>query len=165
MRGDRSMSSVGVGPRGRNAGRLRLHSSRSVRRLMPRARADRLVVWQHCDRQRPREHVPEGQRVAYGSLQLGLKRTMDIGMAVALLVLLAPVMPLAVVAIKLDSPGPVLYNRVRVGKDGRQFVMYKLRTMTADAEQRLTDLQQLNHGAPHMIKIADDPRVTRTGKL
>src|SRR5205823_5914482 len=99
------------------------------------------------------------------SLQLGLKRTIDIVMAVALLVLLAPLMLLAVVAIRLESPGPVFYDRVRVGKDGRPFVMYKLRTMTADAEQRLADLQHLNHGGPHMIKIADDPRVTRVGKL
>jgi lipopolysaccharide/colanic/teichoic acid biosynthesis glycosyltransferase len=54
---------------------------------------------------------------------------------------------------------------MRVGKDGRPFVMYKLRTMTADAEQRLADLQHLNQGGPHMIKIADDPRVTRVGQL
>jgi lipopolysaccharide/colanic/teichoic acid biosynthesis glycosyltransferase len=103
--------------------------------------------------------------VAYRSLQHGLKRTMDIVMAGALLVLLVPLMLLAAVAIKLDSPGPVSYNRRRVGKDGRPFVMYKLRTMTANAEQRLADLQHLNRGGPHMIKIANDPRVTRVGRL
>jgi lipopolysaccharide/colanic/teichoic acid biosynthesis glycosyltransferase len=59
----------------------------------------------------------------------------------------------------------VFYNRVRVGKDGRTFVMYKFRTMAADAEQRLASLQHLNQGGFHMIKIPQDPRVTRIGKL
>ena len=98
-------------------------------------------------------------------LQLALKRALDLTVALLLMPVYLPVLLILAIAIKLDSPGPVFYNRVRVGKDGTPFVMYKLRTMVADAEQRLADLQHLNAGGAHMIKITNDPRVTRVGRF
>src|SRR5438128_2693392 len=84
-------------------------------------------------------------------LQLSLKRALDVASALFLMPVYLPVLLVLAIAIKLDSPGPVFYNRVRVGKDGRPFVMYKLRTMVADAEQRLAGLQHLNAGGRPMI--------------
>jgi lipopolysaccharide/colanic/teichoic acid biosynthesis glycosyltransferase len=98
-------------------------------------------------------------------IQIIIKRVVDVVMALALMVALLPVLLVVAVAIKLDSPGPLCYNRVRVGKNGRHFTMYKFRTMSSDAERRLCDLQHLNAGGAHMVKIKDDPRVTRIGRL
>ena len=98
-------------------------------------------------------------------LQLALKRALDMTVALILMPVYLPLLLILAIAIKLDSPGPVFYNRVRVGKDGTPFVMYKLRTMVADAEQRLADLQHLNAGGAHLIKITNDPRVTRVGRF
>jgi len=94
-----------------------------------------------------------------------VKRACDLLTTTILLILLCPLLALIALAITLDSPGPIFYNRTRVGKDGREFVMYKFRTMGADAERRLADLQHLNKGGAHMVKIVGDPRVTRAGRL
>jgi lipopolysaccharide/colanic/teichoic acid biosynthesis glycosyltransferase len=67
-------------------------------------------------------------------------------------------------AVRADSPGPVLFRQVRVGKDGRRFVMFKFRTMCSDAEGRLASLRQLNEYHGVLFKIRDDPRVTRVGR-
>ncbi len=98
-------------------------------------------------------------------LQFGVKRVVDIVGAVALLILFAPLLILAAIAIRLDSPGPVCFNRPRSGKHGAPFTMYKLRTMYTDAEARLAELQHLNAGGAYMIKIVDDPRITRAGQF
>jgi exopolysaccharide biosynthesis polyprenyl glycosylphosphotransferase len=95
-----------------------------------------------------------------------LKRALDIAVAGLVLVFAAPVLAFAVIAIKLDDRGPILFRQRRVGRDGNTFVMPKLRTMSVDAEKRLDDLRHLNEreGGP-LFKLADDPRVTRVGKL
>ncbi len=98
---------------------------------------------------------------AYGVL----KRFIDMSASVGLLVLCSPVLGVAAIAIHLDSKGPVLLKPIRVGKDGREFAMFKLRTMVVDAEDRLSELQHLNAGGLHMIKIQNDPRVTKVGRV
>ncbi len=98
-------------------------------------------------------------------LQRSVKRAVDIVGAAALLIPFAPVLVLATIAIRLDSAGPVCFNRVRSGKDGAPFTMYKLRTMHTNAEARLAELQHLNAGGIYMIKIVDDPRITRVGRF
>ena len=77
----------------------------------------------------------------------------------------APFFPLVALAIKLDSPGPVLFSQLRAGLDGRPFRMYKLRTMVADAEAQLGDLVDLDALRGPVFKLRDDPRVTRVGRL
>ncbi|GMV37289.1 MAG: glycosyl transferase [Fimbriimonadales bacterium] len=83
-----------------------------------------------------------------------LKRLIDLGVAALGLPLLAVLVPLVAVAVKLDSPGPVFYSHVRCGKAGRRFRMLKFRTMQTNADRI---------GAA--VTTADDPRVTRVGRL
>ena len=69
------------------------------------------------------------------------------------------------VAIKLDSPGPVLFSQIRAGLGGRPFRMYKLRTMSVDAEARLDGLVDIGNLEEPAFKLRDDPRVTRVGRF
>ena len=98
------------------------------------------------------------------------KRAMDSSLAAATIVLLVPLFLLAALAIKLDSRGPVFFRQPRVGTRGRAFRIYKLRTMTRDAERRKSEYTHLNRhaaegGDPRMFKIENDPRVTRVGRV
>src|SRR5919199_2613346 len=94
-----------------------------------------------------------------------IKRVVDLVLASALLVLAAPAMAAVAVAVRLDSPGPALFVQRRVGLRGREFRMFKFRSMCIDAEQRLAGLAHLNVGGDHLIRIPSDPRVTRLGSL
>ncbi len=92
-----------------------------------------------------------------------LKNALDrIAGCVALLVL-APVMVGAALAIKLEDGGPVLFRQERVGKAGALFRMVKFRSMGVDADQRRAELEALNEGAGPLFKLRSDPRVTRVG--
>ena len=73
--------------------------------------------------------------------------------------------PVVALAIKIDSPGPVLFKQKRVGKHGRVFLLYKFRTMYADAEERLRELTGKNEMNGFMFKLAEDPRITRVGRF
>ena len=75
------------------------------------------------------------------------------------------VMGLIALAIKLDSPGPVIYKATRVGKNGRPFQMVKFRSMVVDADQRKDELKQFNQADGPIFKMKDDPRMTRVGRL
>lgn len=96
---------------------------------------------------------------------MGTKRAFDVAFCLAILPFVAVVAALCAVAIKLDSPGPVLYSQLRIGRDGRAFRMWKFRTMVRNAEELKASLAHLNVLPPPDFKIPDDPRVTRTGKL
>ncbi len=96
-----------------------------------------------------------------------LKRTFDILGAITGLVLLSPVFALTALAIKLESGGPVFYRSKRIGAGGRAFDFWKFRSMYANADQRLAELAALNqygHDAL-FVKLANDPRVTHTGRF
>ena len=75
-----------------------------------------------------------------------------------------PLLAVCALLIKLDSRGPVLFRQPRIGRDGESFGMVKFRTMVEDAELRKADLRDLNE-ADGLFKIADDPRITRVGRL
>ena len=92
------------------------------------------------------------------------KRVMDFALATIGLVVFAVVFPFLAFLVRVDSKGPVLYKAQRVGRGGRVFTMYKLRTMIADAENSLEGLRDQNLGGKYMIKIPNDPRVTRVGR-
>ncbi|HWQ23644.1 MAG TPA: sugar transferase [Gaiellaceae bacterium] len=99
---------------------------------------------------------------------LFLKRALDLTLACFGLLVLAPLLAAIAIAIKLDSPGPVLFRQVRMGRGGRTFRILKFRTMSADADERKAEVAHLNkHLAddPRMFKIPDDPRVTRVGRF
>ncbi len=93
------------------------------------------------------------------------KRLLDIvgGFVGTLLFLL--MYPFVGLAIKLDSPGPVLFKQKRVGQHGRIFTLYKFRTMYVDAEERKRELMKKNIMKGPMFKLEDDPRITRVGRF
>jgi exopolysaccharide biosynthesis polyprenyl glycosylphosphotransferase len=93
-----------------------------------------------------------------------LKRGVDVVGASLGLLVLAPLMPLVIVAIKLDSRGPVLFRQRRMGREDEVFEMLKFRTMVKDADQQKLELMSRNE-ADGLFKIADDPRVTRLGRM
>ena len=92
------------------------------------------------------------------------KRTIDIVLASALLVLTFPIMIVAVVAIKLATPGPLFFIQDRVGYNKRVFRLYKFRTMVASAEDLQRNLESLNEMDGPVFKIKNDPRITSAGK-
>lgn len=94
-----------------------------------------------------------------------VKRGMDIVVATTLLILTLPLVVAAALAIKLDDGGPVLFRQQRVGKDGRRFTLYKLRSMVPDAERRLPGLRPGNHRDGPLFKLRNDPRVTKVGRF
>jgi lipopolysaccharide/colanic/teichoic acid biosynthesis glycosyltransferase len=91
------------------------------------------------------------------------KRAFDLIGAIVLLVLLAPVWLVLALAIKIDSPGPVLFRQRRTGRDGECFRMFKFRTMVDGADEQKVALLHLNEAAEGLFKINGDPRVTRVG--
>jgi exopolysaccharide biosynthesis polyprenyl glycosylphosphotransferase len=94
-----------------------------------------------------------------------VKRLFDIVVASALLVLLFPVMLIVAIAIKLDSPGPVLFKQERVGAQGKRFKMYKFRSMCQDAERKTVQVVRSDGHGNIIHKFAHDPRVTRVGSF
>ncbi|MER7519446.1 sugar transferase [Streptomyces sp. NPDC126499] len=107
----------------------------------------------------------DGGLLAASRRQLLAKRAMDVGLALPALVVLSPVLLGAACAIKLSSRGPVFYLQERVGRDGKPFRMYKLRSMSLDAERRRSDYLHLNESSGPLFKIRRDPRVTPVGRV
>jgi exopolysaccharide production protein ExoY len=97
------------------------------------------------------------------------KRALDVGLAVLLLVVLSPLIAVAAMAIVLTSGWPAFYTAQRVGRDGRLFRMWKLRTMKRNADQELirwrTDQPELFKSYSRDQKLREDPRVTLLGRL
>lgn len=94
-----------------------------------------------------------------------VKLLMDVVGAAALVVLLSPLLGIVALAIKLSSPGPVLFRQKRAGRDGEPFTMYKFRSMVVDAERRLDDLAVSDEGNGLLFKVHDDPRITPVGRV
>ena len=95
--------------------------------------------------------------------KLIVKRIADIFGGIIGLIITAILTIFIAPAIKLDSPGPVFFSQVRVGKNGRRFKIYKFRSMYQDAEDRKKELSGENEMQGPMFKMADDPRVTKVG--
>ncbi len=96
---------------------------------------------------------------------LAVKRTFDLLFASLGLIAVAPLMALIAALIKLDSRGPVFFRQQRVGRYGTHFEILKFRTMVPDAEALKDSLREHNEAEGGLFKIADDPRVTRIGRL
>jgi len=96
---------------------------------------------------------------------LFIKRLIDVVGGAALLVGLAPLLAVAAVLIKIDSPGPILFRQERIGLNKRRFQLLKFRTMVVGADQQQHGMEQLNEANGPVFKIKDDPRVTRLGKF
>jgi exopolysaccharide biosynthesis polyprenyl glycosylphosphotransferase len=96
---------------------------------------------------------------------LAMKRALDALVSGLMLTLLSPLLAAIAVLIVADSGSPVFFRQRRAGKEGKPFTMLKFRTMVADAEQRLTELVDLQKLDEPAFKIPDDPRITRAGRL
>jgi lipopolysaccharide/colanic/teichoic acid biosynthesis glycosyltransferase len=94
-----------------------------------------------------------------------VKRVVDVIAATAGLMLFLPLLPFIAALVKLESRGPLLFAQERVGRFGRQFTCYKIRSMVPDAELLKEDLSHLNEADGAAFKIREDPRITRVGKF
>lgn len=103
------------------------------------------------------QHRPAAGRI--------LKRAIDVVVSAGALLAFSPVFLLVALAVKLSSPGPVIYGSERVGRRGRTFRCYKFRTMQVNADALRASLQHLNQRDRVLFKMANDPRVTRVGRF
>lgn len=122
-----------------------------VEYLRPRRVADQVALAMRP----PNDHL----------VSAAIKTVVDRTAALVGLLVLSPVLLAIAVAIKAGSPGPVVFRQERTGRDGEPFTMLKFRTMVVDAEERLAELSAANEGAGPLFKLADDPRVTRVGRV
>ncbi len=97
--------------------------------------------------------------------RLLIKRVMDIAGGLVGMLITLIFFPFVAIAIKADSPGPVLFSQVRIGRNGRRFKIYKFRSMYMDAEERKKELEKQNEMQGLMFKMENDPRITRVGKF
>ncbi|MEM8531006.1 MAG: sugar transferase [Chloroflexota bacterium] len=105
------------------------------------------------------------KEVSLKGWKIVVKRIVDLALIVIASPLLLLVTALIALAIKYDSKGPVIFRQKRVGKNQQLFTAYKFRTMTVDAEERKSELSELNEADGPMFKMRNDPRITRTGRF
>jgi exopolysaccharide biosynthesis polyprenyl glycosylphosphotransferase len=94
-----------------------------------------------------------------------VKRMFDVLAATLGLAVAAPAMAVTALLVKLTSRGPIFFRQERVGRGGRPFELLKFRSMCVDAEERKAELAAHNQAAEGFFKIADDPRITRLGRV
>ena len=108
-----------------------------------------------------REYIPPAPKPVYEAC----KRIFDLIMCTFALIVLSPVFLIVAIAIKIEDGGKVFYSQTRLTKGGREFKMYKFRSMCPDADQKLDELLQYNQMQGPAFKMEDDPRITKVGKF
>ncbi len=98
-------------------------------------------------------------------LNLAVKRAFDLVVTILALICIAPLWLVVALAIRLDSPGPILFRQPRAGRYGRPFTVFKFRSMYVNAEAELEQLRARNEATGPLFKLRDDPRRTRIGRL
>src|SRR5262245_37304194 len=139
------------------------------------SRDEHRVSSPNIDSDRPEPVYPLAIARSPGSLRL--KRCIDLCLAALALVVLSPLLALIAIIIRLDSPGPAFFRKVRIGIGGRRFTMWKFRSMVHEAaDDRHRDLvlplvrgcasDEAEHAGPgrRIYKLTDDPRITRVGR-
>ena len=101
--------------------------------------------------------------VAQDDTQLLVKRIFDVTVTLLAMPIVLPILAVAAIAVKLDSPGPIFFVQQRVGLRKHLFPMYKMRSMYVDAEERLKEIEHLNEAEGPIFKMTNDPRVTKVG--
>ncbi len=94
-----------------------------------------------------------------------VKRIFDLIASLCGLIILSPLFLVVALLIKCEDHGPVFYKQKRVGKDQREFDMFKFRSMHVDADKRLTELKEQNEVDGPMFKMKNDPRITSVGRF
>lgn len=120
-------------------------------------------------RSKTTEFMDEAITTLYTGEMMGntmiLKRVLDVLLSLAFLACLSPLLLLTALLVKLTSPGPVFFVQDRIGLNKRRFGVYKFRTMFADAEKRMAELEHLNEVSGPVFKIRNDPRITPVGRF
>jgi lipopolysaccharide/colanic/teichoic acid biosynthesis glycosyltransferase/glycosyltransferase involved in cell wall biosynthesis len=111
----------------------------------------------------PKTHRRQSAGLVFG--QRALKRMMDVALALVGVVISFPILLVAGIAIKLNSPGPVFFSQMRCGENGRPFRILKLRTMVVGAGEQLDQVLKQNHLKGPVFKVPNDPRVTGVGRF
>ena len=111
--------------------------------------------------QKEKNYIPPEPKPVYDFC----KRIFDVVMSLFALVILSPVFLVVAIIIKLEDGGPVFFKQTRLTKGGREFEMYKFRSMIPDAEKLVESLMERNEVDGPAFKITDDPRITRVGKF
>lgn len=106
------------------------------------------------------QHIPE-RRVPYRTV----KRLLDIVVSAGALIVLMPVMLAIAMMIKIESPGPIIFKQIRIGRRGRPFIFYKFRSMRVNAQELRQLIEHMNEQAGPIFKIRRDPRVTKVGQF
>src|SRR5207245_2071230 len=109
--------------------------------------------------------VMGGRRFDLTRSSAAFKRAFDLFGACIGLLAISPILIAIAIAIKLDSRGPVFFRQLRVGRHGQRFHMLKFRTMVEGADDLKDSLRHRNEAKEGLFKIAEDPRVTRVGRL
>jgi exopolysaccharide biosynthesis polyprenyl glycosylphosphotransferase len=94
-----------------------------------------------------------------------LKRVIDLLGAIFGLIITSPILIVVSLLIKFESKGPILFKQKRVGRNGREFQMYKFRSMVTNAEELKEKLKEKNEMSGPMFKMKDDPRITKVGRF
>jgi exopolysaccharide biosynthesis polyprenyl glycosylphosphotransferase len=105
------------------------------------------------------------REISISSGAMLLKRTIDIVVSLVGLILFFPLFVVIAIAIRIDSPGPVVFRQIRVGKDEQLFACYKFRSMHQGAEREQETLMARNEADGVFFKIRNDPRVTPVGRF
>jgi lipopolysaccharide/colanic/teichoic acid biosynthesis glycosyltransferase len=156
----------------------RLHAVSAHHPALPRARSHAggyangharshmaLPNWHPADSTSPSTILPFETPADEGVYLRAGKRAIDVLGAALALVVLAPVIGLLAVIIRLTTHGPVFYRSKRIGRGGREFTFYKLRSMVKDAHAKRDHLNHLNECDGPVFKIARDPRITPIGRF
>jgi exopolysaccharide biosynthesis polyprenyl glycosylphosphotransferase len=112
-----------------------------------------------------RVHLRLALWVINNKINAHAKRVFDIVFSSLSLLFLSPIFLITAIAIKLDSPGPVFFRQVRVGKRGKHFGCYKFRSMVVGADSKKKELLDQNEADEIVFKMKADPRVTRVGRI
>jgi exopolysaccharide biosynthesis polyprenyl glycosylphosphotransferase len=103
--------------------------------------------------------------IPHNTFALAIKKIMDISLSIFIIICLSPILAAIAILVKMTSPGPIVFKQARVGLRGRQFGLYKFRTMIVNAENLKKELEADNEADGPVFKIKDDPRVTKIGKF
>ena len=98
-------------------------------------------------------------------VQFFIKRLIETSATIVGLLMILPFLIAIIIAIKIDSRGPILFKQKRIGRFGKEFYMYKFRSMYEDAEEKLEELKKHNQTNELMFKMFNDPRVTKVGRF
>jgi len=97
--------------------------------------------------------------------QLFIKRFADIILSLFFIIILSPILIITAIVIKLETKGPILFNQIRSGVNGRKFKLYKFRSMVVGAEMKKKHMEKMNEMDGPVFKIKHDPRITKVGRF